>query len=210
MWRRHGMLWSAALAAGVLGCGKSDGPENRADRPTASMSRTATTASTATTAAGAATDDPAAAVAQFLEAVRTGNDERANGMLSATARKKMSQLGPGLTPPASDTARFKLGKVDYITHDGARVECTWTDLDESGKPESRRSLWVVRHEDEGWRVVGVAATVFEGEPPLLLNFEDPEDVLKKQQWLRAEVARRSQEEKNHEKTGETPGDTIRR
>jgi hypothetical protein len=198
------------LAAGLLGCGKSDGPGNRADRPAASRRQTAATATTATTAAGATTDDPAAAVARFLEAVRTGNDEWANGMLSATARKKMSQLGPGLTPPASDTARFEVGKVDYIAHDGARVDCTWTDLDESGKPESRHSLWVVRRENEGWRVVGVAATVFEGEPPLLLNFEDPEDVLKKQQWLRAEIVRRSQAEKNPEKAGETPGDTIRR
>ena len=108
MWRKHGVLWSAVLAAGVLGCGKSDGPGNKAVGPSASINRTAP----ATTSAGEATEDPAAAVAQFLEAVRTGNDERANGMLSASARKKMSQLGPGLTPPASDTARFEVGKVE--------------------------------------------------------------------------------------------------
>ena len=36
---------------------------------------------------------------------------------------------------------------------------------------------------------GDAAEVFEGEPPLLLNFEDPQEMQKKQAWLRDEIAR---------------------
>ncbi len=43
-------------------------------------------------------------------------------------------------------------------------------------------------------MAGVAAVVFDGEPPLLLNFEDPDDMAKKQQWLREEVARRAKSE----------------
>jgi hypothetical protein len=59
-------------------------------------------------------------------------------------------------------------------------------------------------------VAGVAATVFPGEPPLLLNFEDPDDMAKKQEWLRAEVARRTQAEKSQPTTEVKLPDSMRR
>ncbi len=201
MWWKYGAFWAAVLAAGVLGCGKSEAPPSKATTPGAGADGRATPPKM---------DDAAVAVTQFLEAVRTGNDQQATQMLSATARSKLSQLGNSITPQASDTARFVVGKVEHVAEDGARVACDWTDLDDSGKPETRHALWVVRREAEGWRVVGMAATVFEGEPPLLLNFEDPEDVLKKQEWLRAEVVRRSRAEKNRETTRENPGENVLR
>ena len=49
---------------------------------------------------------------------------------------------------------------------------------------------MLRREQDAWRVAGVAAQVFPGEPPLLLNFEDPEDMFRKQQWVREEMRRR--------------------
>ena len=52
--------------------------------------------------------------------------------------------------------------------------------------------------------------VFEGEPLLLLNFEDPDDMAKKQQWLRAELVRRSQQDKRQAKSDEKPEDPLRR
>ena len=51
-------------------------------------------------------------MAEFLEAVRTGNDEKAAKMLSTVARQKTAALNRNVTPPASDTARFAVGKVD--------------------------------------------------------------------------------------------------
>ena len=78
--------------------------------------------------------------------------------------------------------------------DGARVACTWTDLDADGQPKTDEAIWVVRREPEGWRIVGVAAMVFPGEPPVVLNFEDPEDMLRKQQWVREEIRRRMEKE----------------
>ena len=65
-------------------------------------------------------DGPAAAVHEFLEALRTGNDERASKMLTAAAREKTASLNRNVTPPASDTARFTIGKVDYVNDDGAQ------------------------------------------------------------------------------------------
>lgn len=133
---------------------------------------------------------PAAAVHEFLEAVRTGNDEQAARMLSTLAREKTAALNRNVTPPASDTAKFTVGKVEYVGEDGAQVESSWTDLNMDGDPTTDDAIWVLRKEEAGWRIAGVAVVIFPGEPPLLLNFEDPEDMFRKQQWVREEIRRR--------------------
>jgi hypothetical protein len=51
---------------------------------------------------------------------------------------------------------------------------------------------MVRREADGWRIAGMATRVFEDQPPLYLNFEDPEDMLRKQQLVAQEIERRSQ------------------
>ncbi len=134
-----------------------------------------------------------AAVFDFLEAVRTGNDEAASRMLTPLAREKVAEQHLVVAPPGTDTARFTLGSVERLADDGARVTVNWTDLDEDGKPRTDQVTWMVRRVDEGWRIAGVAAPVFDGEPPLLLNFEDPEDMLRKQKMVRDEVRRRTEE-----------------
>jgi hypothetical protein len=140
--------------------------------------------------------DPAAVVTKFLDAIRTGNDEQALGLLTAVARQKAVETDRSPTPPASDTARFEVGEVTLVGDDIARVNCTWTDLDEFGKPRTDRAIWVCRHEENGWRVGGVAAIVFEGEDPLLLDFEKPDEMAKKQEWLRDEIARRAKRQQD--------------
>lgn len=183
------MALSAVLAVSVVGCGKSSGT----DRPMAASG---------TSVAAVAKDGPAAATREFLEALRTGNDEKAAAMLSVSAREKTTAMNRSVTPPASDTARFSVGKVDYVNDDGARVFCTWTDRDEDGESKTDEAIWVLRREPEGWRVVGVAAQVFPGEAPLLLNFEDPEDMVRKQQWVRQEIQRRMEAGELHAQENE--------
>ena len=80
----------------------------------------------------------------------------------------------------------------------------WIDLDETGKPRTDKATWVCRLEPEGWRVAGFAAYVFEGEDPLLLSFEDPEDMAKKQEWLKKEIDRRAKQETTPPAGGENP------
>ena len=199
------------LALGVAGCGKSDGTGQQAGPPVERDAVPSVASVDPTTVAKA--DGPTAAVGEFLEALKTGNDEKATRMLSTTARKKTAAINRNLTPPASDTARFTVGKVEYIGDDGARVSCTWTDLDEEGQAKTDDAIWVVRREPEGWRVAGVAAQVFPGEPPLLLNFEDPEDMFRKQQWVRQEIRRRAGGSAGGEmqaQTGENPEKSLRR
>jgi hypothetical protein len=203
MWK---MQWLVIFALLASGCGK---PAPTGESST-DQNATDAVAANAGTESGAQLDGPGAAVSEFLEALRTGNDERASKMLTATARQKTASLNRNVTPPASDTARFSIGKTDYVNEDGARVACTWTDLDEQGQPKSDEAIWVLRREQEGWRIAGVAAQVFPGESPLLLNFEDPDDMFRKQQWVREEMRRRMEAGSSQAQNEEKPEKSIRR
>jgi hypothetical protein len=193
-----GFMASVAMILFVTGCGK----------PTTTETTTSggQTADQATTVA----DAPAEATHVFLEALRTGNDEKATQMLSKMAREKAASLNKNVTPPASDTASFVVGKVDYVAEDGARVACKWTDVDPDGKSRTDEAIWVLRREAEGWRIAGVAAQVFADQPPLLLNFEDPEDMARKQQWVREEYRRRAEADGLQAQTGEKQETPLRR
>jgi hypothetical protein len=128
---------------------------------------------------------PDQAVYDFLEAVRTGNDQKAGEMLSPLARQKTAEKQMVVAPPGSPTAKFTVGKVKYKPddNDGAYVSCTWSDVDDQGNARSDEIVWGVRQEPEGWRIVGMVLQVLPNEEPLVLNFEDPDDMIRKQQLL---------------------------
>jgi len=191
MCKMHGIALWTVLVLIVSGCAKQTGT----GQPSATQGSEAA-ASAESVGVVVKADGPAAAVAEFLEAIRTGNDEAATRMLSKVARQKTAALNRSVTPPASDTAKFTVGKVDMIGDDGARVACTWTDLDPDRQPKTDEAFWVVRREADGWHIAGVAAQVFPGEKPVLLNFEDPEDMFRQQQWVREEMRRRMEKEES--------------
>jgi hypothetical protein len=207
MWQIRWIVLSAALAIGVIGCNRSDETGQR-PTPGDSMAEASDTAGQEQTRARGGS--PEAAVFEFLEAVRTGNDDDAAAMLTVTARRKTAELNMEVAPPGSDTAEFEVGKVEYLSDDGARVACNWSDLDETSQRRTDEILWMLRRESQGWRIAGVAATVFEGEPPLLLNFEDPEEMLRKQQWVEEEIHRRDRQENSQAQRPENFQESSRR
>jgi hypothetical protein len=141
-------------------------------------------------------EPPAAACYAFLDAVCKGDDEKAANMLTSIAREKTAAFNMRIAPKASDTARFTIGRVKYIGEDGAQVATTISDIDEDGQRYSQDAFWVLRLEKDGWRIAGVAETIFPGEPPLVKNFEDPEEMLKKEQWVTEEIRRRANKGEN--------------
>jgi hypothetical protein len=173
----------AGLMIGFAGCGQSG------NHPPATVA----TDAKPVPAAGQQGDGPDRAVFDFLEAVRTGNDDKAAKMLTPLARQKVAEQHLVVAPQGTDTAHFEVGQVQLLAPDGARVSVKWSDLDEKGKRRTDEVLWMLRRVEEGWRVAGVAAPVFEGEPPLLLNFEDPADMIEKQKMVREEVKRRAEQ-----------------
>jgi hypothetical protein len=155
-------------------------------------------------------DGPEGAVCQFLEAIRTGDDRKTETMFVSQARQKIKDLEIPVTPRGSDTARFEIGQVELLGEDGARVPCKWTDLDREGEKRTDEMTWMVRKESEGWRIAGMAATVFEGEAPLLLNFEDPKEVVEKLEMLRQEIVRRAAREAEQAQRSEDSASPIQR
>ncbi len=180
------MLLSVFVLGVAVGCGDSAQNGQTTAQPAAQEAAGATTPSAAPEAGG-----PTEAVTQFLEAVRSGNDEVATKMFTPLARQKASELGIQVAPRGSDTARFEVGKVEMLGTDGARVASKWSDLNKNGQTRTDDITWMLRHETEGWRVAGMAAVVFEGESPLLLDFEQPEETMKRLDMLREEVQRRT-------------------
>lgn len=135
---------------------------------------------------------PDAAVRSFLEAIRIGDHKAAETMLTETARKKTSEMDLLVAPPGSLTAKFEIGASEVIENQVAHVASVWTDVGEDGKPQANEFIWALRRQPEGWRVAGVAVQMFPNQPPLLLDFEDPADMLRKQQMAEAEARRQMQ------------------
>lgn len=137
-------------------------------------------------------DGPDEAVRQFLEAVRTGDDAKAAQLLTPLARQKTAEMQIVVAPPGSPTAKFEVTEFEMVSEDGAHVASTWSDVDEQGNRHSDQILWILRKEPEGWRVAGMATKIFEDELPIILNFEDPQDMMRKQKLAEEEMARRAQ------------------
>jgi len=141
--------------------------------------------------------DPAAAaresIVRFLDAMKRGDEAAARGLLTSVARTKTDEMGVSVAPPVSETTSYAVGECEMVSQTGdlAHVATTWTDVDGEGAKTSENVVWVVRLDPEGWRVVGMAMRVFDDLPPLLLNFEDPEDMLAKNEMVAAELERRA-------------------
>lgn len=190
--RARSSLWAASLLAGLgftalvlqPGCSGSGGSTAKAE--------------------------PAkATVVAFLEAIKRGDDGAARGLLTKVARLKTAELGISVAPPVADTATYSVHEAEVVgeSDDLVHVGTTWTDVDGEGFKTTENVVWVVRLDPEGWRVVGMAMRVFEDMAPLLLNFEDPEDMLAKQEMVAKEIQKRSQQAEKEASTRTARGGT---
>jgi len=188
IWRQR-RLWRSCtaivLAVGVAGLGCATGC---GARPAGSA---------------AGTEPATAVVVAFLEALKRGDEATAKALLTQVARAKTEELDISVAPPVNDTATYTVRGAEMIgeDHDLVHVGTTWTDVDVDGTQTSDNVVWVVRLDPEGWRVVGMAMRIFADMPPLLLNFEDPEDMLAKQAAVAEELSRRATAQPNPQPAG---------
>jgi hypothetical protein len=115
-------------------------------------------------------------VQEFLEAVRQGNTDSASSRLTPLALKRTSELDLNFSPPGSPTARFTVGQAELVEADKAVVESTWTDLDADGKPQNEQIIWALKLTGGQWRISGMAAELGADQPPLVMDFENPEQL----------------------------------
>lgn len=170
----------------MAGCGSSDSDSTPADE-----------GGSAQESVEQADEDQAAAstpemvVRAFLEAARAGNDEQVALLLTPTARKEVGQIGLNVAPPASDTARFEIGETRKIGKKVAHVASRWIEQPTPiSTPQVSEMSWALRLTEEGWRVGGMAMVPFEDEPPLLLDYEKPAEVMQQYKMLHEELVRR--------------------
>jgi hypothetical protein len=141
---------------------------------------------------GASIPPPGVVVKQFLEAVKAADHLAADQLLTPAARAESEKSGMSVAPPGSATASFEVGDVEYLKEagGGAHVASKWSD-EVDGENRTDTIVWILRKEAEGWRIAGMATKVFEDEPPLILNFENHEEMQLKQSMVEAELERRS-------------------
>ena len=141
------------------------------------------------------TEPAKATVTAFLEAIKRGDDPGAQAMLTKVARAKTQELGISVAPPVTSTATYSIRECEVIpgADDLVHVGTTWTDTDPDGFTTTENVVWAVRLDPEGWRVAGMATRIFDDMPPLLLNFEDPEDMIAKQEMVAQELQKRAQQ-----------------
>lgn len=173
-------VWTLWLACFAAGCGL--------------LAFVGTTGCSAGGSGSAESEAAKAAVVSFLDAIKRGDDAAASAMLTKVARAKTQELGLSVAPPVNPTATYAIRECETVGEAGdlVHVGTTWTDTDPDGFTSTDNVVWVVRLDPEGWRVVGMAMRIFDDLPPLLLNFEDPEDMLAKQELVAAELQKRAQ------------------
>ena len=56
----------------------------------------------------------------------------------------------------------------------------------------------------------MATKVFDDQRPIILNFEDPNELMREKQWAEQEIARRNAEEGDESvRTATKPGDSLK-
>ena len=133
---------------------------------------------------------PSAVVVQFYEALRKGNDVAIAGLLTDMAREETSKSGLGIQSQASESLSYEIRETDYVSDqmDGAHVRTMWLEPNPEGQMTTTEVIWVLRKQSNGWKISGMATPVVEGELPLLFNFEEPEDMLQKKDFVERHLA----------------------
>ncbi len=137
--RLYRTAWAFCVLIPVLaGCNSGPSPEQPkgGEQPTTSHS-SENQSQISQSELQKVTGDPVSAVKVFLEAVRTGDDDKVVALFSEEARKQAGQLNRQFAPVGSDTARYEVFEdVQYLAPDGARVRTHWTYLDSRGQPRT--------------------------------------------------------------------------
>ena len=133
---------------------------------------------------------PEAAMKTFFNAVCAGDATTAAAMLTTKAQTEMQNAEMHVLPPGSPNAQFTVGEVNFEPeHGGAFVASTWNDVID-GEEQTYQITWIMRQENNSWRIAGMSTPLFPNQGPSVLNFEDPADMYA--QIQQAEAVREQQ------------------
>jgi len=167
------------LLMACVGCGGS-GSNSTANNQTAATSNSSNVAQGGSGVApvitsGAGTE-PGEVVALFLDSLRRGDENAANGVLTAQAQAELTKTDYVIQPLGTPEGNYKIGRVGFVDGDTsvALVECLWTEPSpQAGQPPLQLDIVCEVHkETQGWRISGLAVKMAGTEETLVLDFED--------------------------------------
>ena len=137
---------------------------------------------------------PQDVVSKFLDSLRSGDETIAAFLLTDKAREETAKHDLVVSPPGTPTAQYEVGAIEFTdSQNGAYVTSLWTEPDQQGTDQAYEIIWVMRKQPEGWRIAGMATEIIPGQMPLFLNFEDPQDMLRKREQALATLQQMQQE-----------------
>lgn len=174
------LIWGLGCA-GCTGQGKSTPSSAPASgqQSTAASSMPAAVVPLVTVPVNATADQ---VVSVFLNALRAGDKATTASLLTARAREETAKYNIDVDPQAAPNAQYAVRKAEILPHhpDGAHVSSVWTEKYSDGEV-SYEIVWVLRRQADGWRVAGMAAELIAGQPLQFLDFENPEEMLRKRE-----------------------------
>ncbi len=205
--KRMAWMMSALLATALIcGCGGEEkGSSNATANAESAVAAPVAAASVAATQESESfkSSTPKEAVGSFLEALRAGDKRTTEALLTAQARRETSSHDLVVEPPGAPGATYTIGRVQSADGDtdSAYVSCVWSEKEDETEFEV---VWILRKEDVGWRIAGMATQLPDIEEPIVLNFEDLSEL--ENQMREVEVAERQQAKS----PPAGPSDTTRR
>ncbi|MEQ8838126.1 MAG: hypothetical protein RID07_15070 [Lacipirellulaceae bacterium] len=130
---------------------------------------------------------------EFLDALRKGKTDAANSHLTPVALELLQQSDSCIVMPASETAQFRVGKVEKHDSERATVDAVWSDLDVDGNRVDEVMLWALRLVEGRWRVSGMVADP-NGENPVICDFENPAEYGQPTQTGAPDISRQAKQE----------------
>lgn len=211
--KRYGWLCVlVSLAIISVGCQGSSEGSSEPDENGATSQRPATDDASVPAAAEAidlsVTATPEGAVELFLQLLQGGDQETAGALLTEKAREATAADQLVLESMCDGSTNFDVGQVRYVgeQREGAQITSAWAKMDGQGNVNEIEIIWIARLEREQWRIAGMATMPFSDAEPLVLNFEDPEEMQRKIDATNAEFARRTAlEESRQAQLPDAPG-----
>jgi hypothetical protein len=177
------------VGLGLIGCGGTTTPTGQ-NGPSADPNATTVAAKPAGKPVSVpANATPDQVVSVFLDALRGGDQATTAALLTAKALTETSQRNLSVCPQATPNMQYQVTKSEVLPENpsGAHVNVTWSETYPDGTV-SYEVVWVLRKQPEGWRVAGMAIELVPGQGLAFLNFEDPDDMIRKQEEAMAALS----------------------
>ncbi len=189
---RAWIMGLAAISAAAIGCSKSDGDSEKVTHLGPSDTTNVSHNAMATTTKFSQKETPDKAVIQFLQAAKAGDQHRLATLMTEKAREVTEKHNVNFELETYRDASFDVGEYEYLTpdKDSAHVACKWTDRDAEGEAFTHDVIWVLRKEDEGWRVAGMITRPFPDEQPVAFDYEDFRALMEAKTSVDREMERR--------------------